>query len=273
MRTKKFSVIIPVYRNHMLGRALKSIECQKEKPYEVLVIIDGLHGDEFDELVKICKKSSLDLKMLHNETNEGAAAARNHGLRKSQGNLIAFLDSDDYWDDSFLEEHAKAHEIYPKCSIVTCHSRILNEKYNGGDNSKKSYRLRDYTDCLLLQRLPTPCTTIKTKELYEYFDTSLSCAEDLQFFLSNIYLGHKRCLLIQKNLVVEGRRRGSKGGLSANRFQMHKNAGAVYRKIYRRNKLTGKEKIACLIRMTYHKIQEKNFFLLNCLKNALATSV
>ena len=72
----KVSVIIPVYHNHMLSRALISIENQSKKPDEVLVIIDGLHGDDSDEIVRICNNTSLDTKVLHNPTNQGAAAAQ-----------------------------------------------------------------------------------------------------------------------------------------------------------------------------------------------------
>ena len=239
----------------------------------MLVIIDGLHGDDSDEIVRICNNTSLDTKVLHNPTNQGAAAARNLGLKESQGDLVGFLDSDDYWDQRFLEEHIIAHKIFPNCSVISCYYKGKNKKDYSRKSLKEQYHYRNFVECLLLQRLSTPCTTIKANRSYDFFDTRLQYAEDLKFFLTNIYLFKKKSILINKELVFLGRPPGSKGGLSENIFEMHKNAQDVYLEIYKKFDLTIKEKMACFARMTYHRFVKLKVSLLNCLTVDLKSSI
>ncbi|NLD44972.1 MAG: glycosyltransferase [Chloroflexi bacterium] len=100
MRTDepRVSVIIPTYnRAGYLALALRSIARQSLRPAEVIVVDDG----STDDTQNVVRASGLDVRYLR-QNHEGVAAARNRGVRAATGDLIAWLDSDDLWEPSFL---------------------------------------------------------------------------------------------------------------------------------------------------------------------------
>lgn len=98
---KKISIIIPIYNGSLLiNRCLNSVFNQiGEFDLEVVVIDDG----STDNSIEIIKKYPGQIILL-NQTNQGPAAARNKGIKKASGKYLAFLDADDYWEPTFLEE-------------------------------------------------------------------------------------------------------------------------------------------------------------------------
>lgn len=94
------SVIIPVY-NHIewLNEALESVMKQNYTNIEVIVINDG-STEDFSPFFE--KYSAVHNVHYFYQENRGVAAARNKGIEKSHGEYIAFLDSDDIWDENKL---------------------------------------------------------------------------------------------------------------------------------------------------------------------------
>lgn len=87
------SVVIPVYNNAAhVRKAIDSVLGQDYRPLEVIVVDDG----STDETPGILESYGGAIRVLEQE-NAGAAAARNAGISAAQGELIAFLDADDYW--------------------------------------------------------------------------------------------------------------------------------------------------------------------------------
>ncbi|MBO6307893.1 MAG: glycosyltransferase family 2 protein [Oribacterium sp.] len=102
------SVIIPVYNvAPYLREALDSVVNQTYRHLEILVIDDG----STDESSQICDEYLFDPRIivLH-QKNCGLSNARNNGLDVATGKYIAFLDSDDAWHPSFIEELLSAIE-------------------------------------------------------------------------------------------------------------------------------------------------------------------
>lgn len=99
--TPKVSVVIPAYNvAKFITEALDSVFSQTYKNYEVIVINDGSPDTkELEEILKPYNNKIIYLK----QENQGAGAARNAGIYKSSGDLIAFLDADDLWLPEFLE--------------------------------------------------------------------------------------------------------------------------------------------------------------------------
>src|SRR5690606_21609324 len=88
------SIIIPAYgRQETLLRALTSVVAQDAPPAEIIVVDDG---SEPPIDVSGCDTGTIPLTVLRHETNRGAAAARNTGMRASKSEWISFLDSDDH---------------------------------------------------------------------------------------------------------------------------------------------------------------------------------
>lgn len=99
--TPLVSVVIPSY-NHgrYLGRTLQSVIDQTYKNWEVIVI-DNHSTDNTDEIM--ANLASPRIKYLKINNKGVIAASRNMGIRAAKGELIAFLDSDDWWTNNKLE--------------------------------------------------------------------------------------------------------------------------------------------------------------------------
>lgn len=99
----KVSVIIPVYNvENYLEECLDSIINQTLKDIEIICINDG-STDGSLEILNDYAGSDSRLKLI-NQENEGQGAARNHGIKLSQGEYIYFMDSDDILELFALEE-------------------------------------------------------------------------------------------------------------------------------------------------------------------------
>lgn len=95
------SVVIPAHNaERYIDEALASVRSQTFSDYEILVIDDG-STDRTSEIA-----SSYDGVILLTQSNRGAAAARNTGIRAARGKYVAFLDADDMWLPSKLEKQA-----------------------------------------------------------------------------------------------------------------------------------------------------------------------
>ena len=116
------SVIIPAYnRLHLIEPGIRGVFGQTYRNYELLVIddasTDGLSEWITDQYPKI--------RFIRLEANVGAAEARNIGIRSAKGELIAFLDSDDYWQEDYLEKMVNALERNSNASFVFSNHREL----------------------------------------------------------------------------------------------------------------------------------------------------
>lgn len=115
MRTR-VSVIIPTYnRAHTLPRALASVLSQDFNDLELLVVDDGSDDETAQLLAGIADPR---LRRLRWERNRGIGAARHEGVTQSQGELIAFLDSDDVWKPGKLAKVVAALDRHPHLDLV-----------------------------------------------------------------------------------------------------------------------------------------------------------
>lgn len=98
----KVSVIMPVYnRESTIERAINSVLIQKYNNIELIVVDDGSTDSSVSIITKIQEKDAR-VKLLKNTKSKGVSGARNTGLSVAQGGYVAFLDSDDIWDDDYL---------------------------------------------------------------------------------------------------------------------------------------------------------------------------
>jgi glycosyltransferase involved in cell wall biosynthesis len=115
MTSPTVTTIIPAYRAaHTIARALESILAQSRPPEEVIVIDDGSPDDLAGAL-----RPYLDRVTLLRKPNGGAASTRNLGLDRARGELVAFLDADDYWEPHKLEHQLALFRAHTKIGL-TC---------------------------------------------------------------------------------------------------------------------------------------------------------
>lgn len=105
----KISVIIPVYNaEQYLYKCLDSVVAQTYDAWEVIAIDDGSKDNSFRILEEYARKD----QRFHVETkkNEGSGLTRNRALEQATGDMIVFLDADDYIEKDYfrlLEEEVK----------------------------------------------------------------------------------------------------------------------------------------------------------------------
>ena len=103
MEMPLISVIVPVYNvEAYLDRCVQSIVDQSYKNLEIILVDDG-SPDNCPAMCDAWAEKDSRIKVIHQE-NAGGGAARNVALDVAHGELISFVDSDDY-----IEPHMYAH--------------------------------------------------------------------------------------------------------------------------------------------------------------------
>lgn len=114
---KKMSIIIPVYNvEKWLGECLESLINQTYSNIEIILINDGSTDNSFEICEQYAKKDQRI--QVYSQANQGQAVARNYGLRKSSGDYVIFMDSDDYLCDLNILE--KFNYIFEnnRCDVI-----------------------------------------------------------------------------------------------------------------------------------------------------------
>lgn len=106
MNDKIISVIVPVYNTQKyLKRCIDSIKNQTYSNLQILLIDDG-STDESPQICDEYKKIDNRIKVIH-KVNSGPGDSRNIGIDESEGELISFVDSDDWIPLNLYEESIK----------------------------------------------------------------------------------------------------------------------------------------------------------------------
>lgn len=117
----KFSVVIPVYnREKELPKCIESVLNQTYKDFEIIVVDNG-STDNTKVIVQNYIDQDMRVKYFWQENSGSPAGSRNTGILKSLGEWIAFLDSDDYWYVTKLEEVNKRIESLSDEYIAISH--------------------------------------------------------------------------------------------------------------------------------------------------------
>ncbi len=104
------SIIMPTYKcEHYIAESIKSIQTQTYQNWE-LIIVDDCSGDDTIRVVQEIQAEDKRINLFQNVYNSGAAVSRNVALKKARGRWIAFLDSDDLWEQTKLEKQIKFME-------------------------------------------------------------------------------------------------------------------------------------------------------------------
>lgn len=99
------SIITPVYNAEKFVReAMDSVFAQTNPHWELLLVEDGSSDQSVDVITGYMeKKKDPRIRLIRQPFNQGAAEARNRGLKEAEGRYIAYLDSDDLWEPEKLE--------------------------------------------------------------------------------------------------------------------------------------------------------------------------
>lgn len=119
MNAPLISVIVPVYKvEDYLERCVDSLRNQTYQNLEILLIDDGSP----DNCPAMCDQFAAQdsrIKVIHKQ-NGGLADSRNTGLDAATGDLIAFVDSDDWIAPDTYEELISMLQNHPQLDIACC---------------------------------------------------------------------------------------------------------------------------------------------------------
>jgi glycosyltransferase involved in cell wall biosynthesis len=111
----KVSVVIPTYnRAHLVVDAVASVLAQSHADLELILVDDGSTDDTAVRIAAIRDPRLRYVRAGH----EGVSAARNLGVRRAAGDLVAFLDSDDLWLRDKLACEVAVLARHPEVDVV-----------------------------------------------------------------------------------------------------------------------------------------------------------
>ena len=120
----RLSIIVPLYNKApYVRKALESIMLQTYKDFDLIIVDDGSTDNSLevvneyirDVLCVMCDVCK-NVRVIQ-QNNAGVAAARNNGVKASKGEYVCFLDADDWWEPTFLEEIDRLISEYPNAGI------------------------------------------------------------------------------------------------------------------------------------------------------------
>lgn len=104
-----------------LARAIDSILAQSFRPAEIIVVDDGSTDDTPDVLA-----AYSGALVVIRQANRGLSCARNVGISRARGDLIALIDSDDTWEPEKLAKQVALWLRHPDCGAVGCGVRVVD---------------------------------------------------------------------------------------------------------------------------------------------------
>ncbi|MBM3703409.1 MAG: glycosyltransferase family 2 protein, partial [Actinobacteria bacterium] len=186
--TPLVSVIIPTYnRDKYITLAIDSVLNQTFKDYEIIVIDDGSTDN-----TQIVLKPYRDKIIYIYQKNSGVSAARNAGIRIAKGEWLAFLDSDDEWQPTYLTSQMSRVKEIPEAVMHVTNSIMMENDgrmINTFEKKGLSFKFRQNKGLLIDDPIAfvikyhitnLPCTIIKKNTFLEtgMFDETINIAED-----------------------------------------------------------------------------------------------
>lgn len=124
MENPKVSVITPTYkRSEMLPRAVRSVLAQTYKNIEIVVVDDNNPDSEWRNATEQrMKEFDNDPRVIYvkHDKNMNGSAARNTGIKFSTGDIITYLDDDDWYYPEKVEKQVQYLLTHPEHHAVYC---------------------------------------------------------------------------------------------------------------------------------------------------------
>jgi len=225
----RVSVIVPTRnRRQQLVRALASVDAQRYRNFEVIVVDDGSLDGTADWLRAQRPQDCL----IETGRPGGAAAARNRGVMRAAGEILAFLDDDDAWHASYLAAQVSSFDADPGLDVrATSHVEVDP----GGRVSYPDVRpVFEYPNALVHMLAECPVHTLSAVACRRAvftrigpFDETLEIVHDLDWYVRLLAAGGR--LVHDRTALVE---RAVPGGLVARHRRWFSEERVVHRRAF-----------------------------------------
>jgi glycosyltransferase involved in cell wall biosynthesis len=176
------SVIIPTFnRGWILEKAVDSVLAQDFENYELIVVDDG----STDNTKEILDRYGSSIVLLE-QSNQGVSAARNRGIAASNGNYIAFLDSDDLWLPQKLSRQLAFFDTHIEARINQTEETWIRNGLRVNPKRRHQKLSGMIFEQSLALCLVSPSAVMIEKSLFDIvgkFDESLPACEDYDLWL------------------------------------------------------------------------------------------
>lgn len=206
MTTNEFSItaVVPTLDSaSTIMECLQSIFDQTLKPQEIIVVDNGSRDMTVEIVGEMSSMTSIPIHILA-ETSRGSGPARNLGVSFASSKFIAFLDSDDIWENEKLEKQILHHVKTEKCisgtfaSYVNLKGRIIgnSQMYQTNFHAAKSIYIDRALPFLLSSWIISKQEFIKLG----MFNPQFEFAQDYEFFQRALNAGFEIKIIPQKYL-------------------------------------------------------------------------
>jgi len=190
----KVSVIIPNFNNGIyIKEAIQSCLNQTLPIYEI-IIVDNFSKDSTHTIVNKFQQNHKNIYFYKYKNYGIVANSRNFGIRMSKGNIVAFLDSDDYWLENKIQECIL---LIKNGYDMVCHPMINQKKY-----PHLNSRI-NFIDVYSNPNIIIPSSIVIKKNNMSPFEFTnnirYNTSEDY-FYILNLLLNKKKIFFINKKL-------------------------------------------------------------------------
>lgn len=208
------SIIVPVFNTEdYLNQCIESIIKQSYSNWELILVDDNSYDDSY----KICKNYEQQDRRIRvvsvNQATDGNGKARNVGLDVARGDYVAFIDSDDFVKEYYLEELYEAL-IRTNSDIAIGDFFYLKDGKFIFYEHKEDYGIKEITSEEVFKKLcnNTKFVTVWGKlfkaNLFDYIRFNSGYHEDLEM-IARLYLMAKKFVLATNELYCYRSRDGS----------------------------------------------------------------
>jgi glycosyltransferase involved in cell wall biosynthesis len=217
------SVIIPCYKQAgFLTDAIESVLGQTHPHIEVIVVDDGSPDDTSDVASRYPRVRCI------RQENQGLSAARNTGIRESEGEFLVFLDADDRLTPKALESGVQHLRQCPSAAFVAGKHRNISIDGSPRPTVQKPHIDKDHYVELLRANcigIACPATVMYRRAVFDDvhgFDTTVNAASDYDLYLR---IARKFAISFHTDIVAEYRQHGN--SMSNNHLLMSNHVAKV----------------------------------------------
>jgi len=252
----KVSVIIPVYNDaHRLAKCLRALQTQTYALFEIIVVDNGSADlSEVQSVVDDCSAA-----MLITESKPGSYAARNAGVTRAKGDILAFTDADCLPAADWLECGVAQMKAHPDCGLIAGAIHIFTQ------NNRHPVELYESVMALSQQKFVeqdhfgATANIFTRPEVFEAvgaFDTELKSSGDVEWGVRVFAAGYVQ--IYAEDVRVEHPARRTFAQLAK---QASRHAGGFYQVRCQQNKSAVGRNIAFLKLLAFHLMPPVRFAL------------
>ena len=200
------SVIVPVYKvEPYLERCVRSILSQTYRNLEILLVDDG-SPDRCGEMCDAFAKEDSRIRVIHKQ-NGGQSDARNQGLDRMTGELVGFVDSDDWVYPELYETLYRNLTAFDadiaECGVLKVYEDGKTETENAFREPTCFEKTEGLETFLVDDQIPSyPCTKLFRASLFETLRFPVGVIYEDLAFLHLVYARAERSVCIPENLYV-----------------------------------------------------------------------